>query len=194
MTMVTVSITLAVTNERQLRRAVRDHLVECNIDEAEADSFLDGDLVPLAEVARLAVDQGDNVEGCDIHDSWASVDAPAAPQGIVAQLLEGTDTPGAYIEACRMRLGGKSLNVSQNSEFPGPAVWIGWLNSSIKGAGATLMQRLCANADRQGVLLVAALDDNGSGKLAGWYTQFGFIQDPCGGEIIERLPRVMVNA
>lgn len=73
--------------------------------------------------------------------------------------------------------------------FAGPQVWIQWLQASIPGAGAVTMQKLVDLCDRLGILLRLHCDDAGSDLLYAYYERFGFLRDPAGGEIMERLPR-----
>lgn len=194
MTDITVSVTLTVKHEHLLRQAVRQQLLDAHIDAQDADPFLDHNLIPITEVARLAIDTGETPVGCEVHDSWAEIERRPPMHGIVAQLLDGTETPGAYLEACRVRLGRRDPCVVQNIDFQGPVVWIAWIEANTKGAGKKLMERVCANADQRGILLVASMEDNGSGKLRAWYEQFGFTVDEAGWTQIERLPRALASA
>lgn len=74
-------------------------------------------------------------------------------------------------------------------DHDGPEVWIQWLESSIKGAGAVAMRKLIAAADKTNTMLRGSVtDDYGNGKLFDYYKSFGFVVDPAGGEIMERQP------
>ena len=76
----------------------------------------------------------------------------------------------------------------------GPEVWIQWLESSIKGAGAVAMRKLIEAADQTNTLLRGSVtDDDGTCKLFDYYKRFGFVVDPAGGEIIERSPNVTLT-
>lgn len=79
-------------------------------------------------------------------------------------------------------------------DHPGPAIWLGWIASNRKGAGAEAMRKLTAAADQMHVLLrcVTDPDDRGFERLAAFYERFGFQRDPAGGDIMERAPKAIV--
>lgn len=74
-------------------------------------------------------------------------------------------------------------------DHDGPEVWIEWLESSRKGAGAEAMHKLMTAADETNTLIRGSMDDDGTNRLEGYYAQFGFVRDPAGGDTIERLPK-----
>lgn len=108
---------------------------------------------------------------------------PAAKN--LAFLRTACQTQGVEIALSRLK---KNEHAAAVWDHDGPEIWIQWIESFRKGAGAEALRKLTAAADASGSLLRLALDDNGSGKLAGFYAQFGFVRDHAGGDICERIP------
>lgn len=80
-------------------------------------------------------------------------------------------------------------HAAQYFDHDGPEVWVEWIEAYEKGAGARAMRQLIEAADRTNTLLRLSVDGDDGGGLYRFYEQFGFEQDPAGGEIMERLPR-----
>jgi hypothetical protein len=104
---------------------------------------------------------------------------------ILEEMRAAAKTDGVKLQICKLA---KNGNAVEHWDHDGPEVWIQWIESEVKGAGAVAMRKLVEVADRHNVMLRAMLDDDGRGKLAGYYAQFGFQIDPAGGDIIERPP------
>jgi hypothetical protein len=83
----------------------------------------------------------------------------------------------------------KNKHAADYFDHKGPEVWIGWLESSLKGSGAKVMQSLANEADATKTLLRLSVDGDVDGGLYSYYERFGFERDPAGGEIMERPPR-----
>lgn len=106
-------------------------------------------------------------------------------QAMLDEMRSAAKTDGVELRICKLQ---KNAHAAQYWDHDGPEVWLQWIESRIKGAGALALQKLIEVADRHNVMLRAALDDDGSGRLKYYYAQFGFRLDPAGGEIIERPP------
>jgi hypothetical protein len=65
------------------------------------------------------------------------------------------------------------------------AVWLEWIESGRKGAGAEALKKLSTAADRDNLVLRLSPDNP---DLVPYYERFGFQRDPAGGEIMERMP------
>lgn len=104
---------------------------------------------------------------------------------VLDDLRRAAKTDGVKIQICKL---GKNDHAAQYWDHDGPEVWLSWIESRVKGAGAVALRKLVDAADRHNVMLRAALDDDGSGRLKAYYAQFGFQLDPAGGDIIERPP------
>lgn len=70
----------------------------------------------------------------------------------------------------------------------GVEVWLGWVESSIKGKGAAFLRKLTEKADELDIVLRLDCEDDGSNKLLALYKQFGFYSDYAGSTIMERVP------
>lgn len=100
-------------------------------------------------------------------------------------LAKEAQTPGVSLELCPLA---SDQHATEAFSHDGPQVWIAWIESEAKGAGAQCMEKLVAAADHANVVLRCSPDDDGSGKLQGYYQRFGFRADPAGGEVMERAP------
>ena len=119
-------------------------------------------------------------------------DAPAfSRRAVLAELRSAAETNGVVMKLSRLK---KNEHAAAYWDHDGPEVWVKWLESSRKGAGAEAMSKLVAAADKTNTLLRANVaDDNGSGGLFRYYERFGFERDPAGGDIIERPPVPLVR-
>lgn len=106
-------------------------------------------------------------------------------QSVLDELRRASKTDGVELLICELE---KNGHAAQYWDHDGPEVWLRWIESSVKGAGAIALRKLVEAADFHNVMLRAALDDDGSGRLKSYYAKFGFQVDPAGGDIIERPP------
>ncbi|MBQ69652.1 hypothetical protein CL689_06295 [Candidatus Saccharibacteria bacterium] len=70
----------------------------------------------------------------------------------------------------------------------GPQIWIDWIESNRRGAGAEALSKLTLAADAENAILRCYVDGDIGGGLFKFYERFGFVRDPAGGEIMERPP------
>lgn len=105
---------------------------------------------------------------------------------VIKQLRQAAKTPGVKMKLHPLQPNEQAV---QLWDHEGPEVWLEWIESQRKGAGAEAMRKLTEEADRTNTALRLYPDDNGSGKLHDYYRQFGFETDPHGGENWERPPR-----
>ena len=70
----------------------------------------------------------------------------------------------------------------------GPQIWLDWIESTIKGAGAQALLKLTRAADAENAVLRCYVDGDINGGLFAFYERFGFVRDPAGSPIMERPP------
>lgn len=91
----------------------------------------------------------------------------------------------------------KPLSKDQNAIFlfghKGPQIWVYWIESSRKGAGAQALLKLTRAADAENAVLRLYVDDDINGGLFAFYERFGFVRDPAGSPIMERAPALPVG-
>lgn len=157
----------------RIPEADQDFLVE-RIDQLQAEG------VSSAEAQqRAAQDLLERVEGD------AMVTRSVGREEAVRRLDEAAKTAGVTIKLGSLE---PDQHAADHWNHDGPEVWLEWIESRKKGAGAEAMRKLVAEADATNTLIRGSLDDNGSGKLEAYYRQFGFTRDSAGGDIIERPP------
>lgn len=105
---------------------------------------------------------------------------------MLSRLKAAAETSSVDIEISLLK---KNKHATTYFNHPGPEAWIGWIESTSKGAGAECLRKLVDEADRSNAMLRLCVDGDEGGGLYAYYEQFGFERDPAGGEIMERPPR-----
>ncbi len=149
-----------------------------------------------------------------INDAAGTADLPRLPRGAFAdggaadlphwsettmssedaagKLRDASAHPGVDMQLMPLRPGQYS---HEGDEHDGPEVWIEWLkrhDDAPKGAAALAMGKLTSAADHTNSVLRLEPDHNDP-ALVKYYKKFGFEEDPSGGEVMERTPRLSMK-